>query len=110
VTTEKLAAPPDPGEAPATGLRAYVHGPALPVACETVCVWPFTLIVAVRAAPVFESTVYATVPAPVPVAFVTCTQAATVDAVHPHVAPVVTENDEAPPAAAIVPLEVGDKV
>ncbi len=60
----------------------YVQAAA---AWVTVRIWPATVSVAVRAAPVFAATVIVTVPEPVPLIGLTVAQAASLDAVHPHV-------------------------
>ncbi len=71
-------------------------------ACVTVNVWPATVMVPVRAPPVFAATVNATDPFPLPLApDVTVIHASLRLAVQAQPVPVVTVTLPDPPAAAI---------
>ena len=70
-------------------------------ACETVNVWPATVSVPVRAAPVFAATVNATEPLPVPEAPLEIViQSALDEALQAQVLPAVTAVDPLPPEAS----------
>jgi len=109
--TAALPAPPADAKFWPAGDSVMAHG----APWFTVNVWPPTVIVPVRAAPVFAATLYAMVALPVPVAaLVMVIHGTPAAAVHGHVEPVVSANDpvEAPAAAvtvdgAIVKVQAG---
>jgi hypothetical protein len=79
------------------GAIEYVHPPS----CVTVNVWPLTVMVALRCAPVFGAALNATVPLPLPDApLVSVSQLVSLlAALQPHPSAVRTSNVPVPPPA-----------
>jgi len=95
VVTAKLPDPPPPSTDWLAGEMPYVHAAA---ACVMVNVWPPTVIVLLRAAPVFAATLNAIVPLPVPDPPLAIeTHDAPADAVHEHQLELVTLKLPGPP-------------
>ena len=100
-----LSVPPVAATLPVVDESVNVQGGGA-AAWVTVYVWPPTVTVAVRAAPVLAATVTTTVPVPVPLAGATVAHAALLDAVQPHVvALAVTGTLNVPPVAATLPVD-----